>query len=79
LKNKTLNLEQMKIENKNLSEAENPQLNIGAVSSRFVNVKLRRDTAEGMISTYEFLVWDNVGEEKKECQKILKALKKALS
>jgi hypothetical protein len=79
LKNKTLNLEQMKIENKNLSEAENPQLNIGAVSSRFVNVKLRRDTAEGMISTYEFLVWNNVGEEKKECQRILKALKKALS
>ena len=69
----------MKIENKNLSEAENPQLNIGAVSSRFVNVKLRRDTAEGMISTYEFLVWNNVGEEKKECQRILKALKKALS
>ena len=68
----------MKIENKNLSEAENPQLNIGAVSSRFVNVKLRRDTAEGMISTYEFLVWNNVGEEKKECQRILKALKKAL-
>jgi hypothetical protein len=52
---------------------------LGAVSSRFVNVKLRRDTAEGMISTYEFLVWNNVGEEKKECQRILKALKKALS
>jgi len=79
LKHKTLNLEQMKIENKNLSEAENPQLNIGAFSSRFVNVKLRRDTAEGMISTYEFLVWNNDGKEKKECQRILKALKKALS
>lgn len=50
-----------------------------SVSSRFVNVKLRRDTAEGMISTYEFLVWNNVGEEKKECQRILKALKKTLS
>jgi len=69
----------MKLKNENLSEAENPQLNIGAVSSRFVNVKLRRDTAEGMISTYEFLVWNNVGEEKKDCQRILKALKKALS
>jgi hypothetical protein len=69
----------MNIEEKNLNEGESPQLNIGAVSSRFVNVKLRRDTVEGMISTYEFLVWNNVGEEKKECQRILKALKKALS
>jgi hypothetical protein len=79
LKTKTLNLEQMKTEEQNLDNPQNPQLNIGAVSSRFVNVKLRRDTAEGMISTYEFLVWNNVGEEKKECQRILKALKKALS
>jgi hypothetical protein len=69
----------MRIENENLNEPQKPQLNIGAVSSRFVNVKLRRDTAEGMISTYEFLVWNNVGEEKKECQRILKALKKSLS
>jgi len=50
-----------------------------AVSSRFVNVKLKRDIVEGMISTYEFLVWNNSGDDKKECQKILKALKKALS
>ena len=69
----------MKIEAENLNKPQKPQLNIGAVSSRFVNVKLRRDTVEGMISTYEFLVWNNVGEEKKECQRILKALKKALS
>ena len=69
----------MNLENENLDNPQKPQLNIGAVSSRFVNVKLRRDTAEGMISTYEFLVWNNVGEEKKECQRILKALKKALS
>ena len=46
--------------------------------SCFVNVKLKRDVVEGMISTYEFLVWDNTGEEKKECQKILKTLKKSL-
>ena len=58
---------------------ETAQFGIDAVSCRFVNVKLRRDTVEGMISTYEFLVWNNVGEEKKECQRILKALKKALS
>jgi hypothetical protein len=50
-----------------------------AVSSRFVNVKLKRDIVEGMISTYVFLVWSNSGDDKKECQKILKALKNALS
>ena len=60
-------------------ENENQPSFLGAVSSRFVNVKLRRDVAEAMISTYEFLVWNNVGEDKKECQRILKALKKALS
>lgn len=69
----------MKIEEQNSNEAESPQLNIGAVSSRFVNVKLRRDTVEGMISTYEFLVRNNVGEENKECKRILKSLKKSLS
>lgn len=64
---------------KDLPKSTERALTIPVVSSRFVNVKLRRDTAEGMISTYEFLVWNNVGEEKKECQRILKALKKALS
>jgi hypothetical protein len=46
--------------------------------SGFVSVKLTRETVEGMISTYEFLVWSNVGDEKKDCKKILKALKKSL-
>ena len=69
----------MKLEAENLNEPQEPQLNIGAVSSRFVNIKLRRDTAEAMISTYEFLVWNNAGEDRKECQRVLKALKKALS
>ena len=32
---KTLNLEQMKIEEQNSNEAEKPLLNIGAVISRF--------------------------------------------
>jgi len=63
----------------NLENSTEQALTIPVVSSRFVNVKLRRDMAEGMISTYEFLVWNNVGEEKKECQRILKALKKSLS
>lgn len=35
------------------------------VISRFVSVKLKRETVEDMISTYEFLVWSNVGDEKK--------------
>lgn len=46
--------------------------------SKFVNVKLHREIAEAMISTYEFFVWSNTGEEKKDAQKVLKALKKAL-
>ncbi len=49
-----------------------------AVISRFVSVKLKRETVEDMISTYEFLVWSNTGDEKKDCKKILNALKKAL-
>ena len=49
-----------------------------AVISRFVSVKLKRETVEDMISTYEFLVWSNVGDEKKDCKKILKALQKAI-
>jgi hypothetical protein len=68
----------MKIEERKL-EPQQEQLSIPVVSSRFANIKLKRDVVEGMISTYEFLVWNNVGEEKKECQRILKALKKALS
>jgi len=47
-------------------------------TSRFVSVKLKRETVEDMISTYEFLVWSNTGDEKKDCKKILNALKKAL-
>lgn len=51
---------------------------ITAVISRFVSVKLKRETVEDMISTYEFLIWSNVGDEKKACKKILEALKKSL-
>ena len=46
--------------------------------SKFVNIKLHREIAEAMISTYEFFVWSNTGEEKKDAQKVLKALKKSL-
>ena len=44
----------------------------------FVNVKLKREDVEDMISTYEFLSWQNDGDERKFCKKILKALKKSL-
>jgi hypothetical protein len=62
--------------NTNKSQAE--QLPQNAVISRFVSVKLNREIVEGMISTYEFLVWNNTGDEKKDCKKILNALKKSL-
>jgi hypothetical protein len=47
---------------------------------RFVSVKLNREIVEGMISTYEFLLWQNKGsDDAKDCRKILKALKKSLT
>ena len=58
--------------------AQVPQCDKTAVISRFVSVKLKRETVEDMISTYEFLVWSNVGNEKKDCKKIINALKKSL-
>ena len=58
--------------------AQVPQCDKTAVISRFVSVKLKREIVEDMISTYEFLVWSNVGDEKKDCKKILKALQKAI-
>ena len=44
----------------------------------FVNVKLKREDVGDMISAYEFLSWQNEGDERKFCKKILKALKKSL-
>lgn len=58
--------------------AQAPQCDKTAVISRFVSVKLKRETVEDMISTYEFLIWSNVGDEKKDCKKILKALQKSI-
>jgi hypothetical protein len=47
-----------------------PQLPQNAVISRFVSVKLSREIVEGMISTYEFLEWQNKGsDDAKECKK----------
>ena len=53
-------------------------MNLQNNTSKFISVKLSRETVEKMISTYEFLAWSNTGDEKKDCKKILNALKKAL-
>ena len=42
-------------------------------------VNLRDADIESMISTYEFLVWNNEGEDKKHCQRVLRQLKKAIN
>ena len=42
-------------------------------------VNLRTEDIENMISTYEFLVWNNDGEDKKHCQRVLRQLKKAIN
>ena len=57
---------------------QNKALSQTSVISRFVSVKLKRETVEDMISTYEFLAWNNVGQERKDCKNILKALRKSL-
>ena len=49
------------------------------VSRRFVNVKLKREDVEDMITTYEFFVWNNFGEERKFAKRILKSLQKSIS
>ena len=46
---------------------------------KYILVKLKKETVINMISSYEFLAWNNKGtEEGKECRNILKALKKTL-
>lgn len=70
-KNKTMN--------KNTSnKANNSRLPKNDINLSFINIKLKREDAENMISTYEFLAWQNEGDERKFCKKILKSLKKAL-
>jgi hypothetical protein len=52
----------------NTNNDQAPQLH-NAVISRFVSVKLSREIVEGMISTYEFLEWQNKGsDDAKECK-----------
>ncbi len=57
---------------------EDKALSQVAVSRHFVNVKLKKKDVEDMISTYEFFVWNNRGEEKKISKRILKALQKSI-
>lgn len=49
------------------------------VVTRFVKVKLSREIVEGMIDTYECLLYQCSGsDDAKICSKIIKALKKSL-
>ena len=62
-------------------KTETEQCTIPVVRRSFSHTKvnLRNEDIEGMISTYEFLVWNNEGEDKKHCQRVLRQLKKAIN
>ena len=68
----------MTIENKTSNDNFNATSHKTDVVRSFVSVKLNRKDVEDMISTYEFLAWENEGDERKFCKKILRALKKSL-
>ena len=63
---------------KTLKQNNNSALRKTNVVRSFVNVRLNRKDVEDMISTYEFLAWQNEGDEKKFCNKILRKLKQSL-
>ena len=48
------------------------------MQNKFVNVKIRREIVEGMIGTYEFLLWNNSGYDNVSIRKIIRTLKKSL-
>ena len=54
---------------------------IGDVRRSFPHekVNLRIEDIEGMISTYEFLVLQNEGEDKEHCKRVLRQLKKSIN
>ena len=68
----------MKNKDKSSDKVHSEPLQQYNVVRSFVNVKLKREDVKDMISTYEFLAWQNNGDERKFCKKILKALKKSL-
>jgi hypothetical protein len=45
---------------------------------KHLKVNLREEDVKGMIDTYHFLAFNNEGEEKIICQRILKQLKKSI-
>jgi len=65
----------------NLETSTEQELTIPVVRRSFSHTKviLRDEDIEGMISTYEFLVWNNEGEDKKHCKRVLRQLKKAIN
>ena len=68
----------MKNKDKSSNEVHSEPLQQYNVVRSFVNIKLKREDVKDMISTYEYLSWQNDGDERKFCKKILKALKKSL-
>lgn len=64
-----------------LENSTEQELTIPVVRRSFSHTKvnLRDEDIEGMISTYEFLVWSNEGDDKKHCQRVLRQLKKAIN
>ena len=67
--------------NTDSKNTETEQCTIPSVRCSFPHekVNLRTEDIEGMISTYEFLVWNNEGEDKKHCQRVLRQLKKSIN
>ena len=68
----------MENKQKSSNEVHSEPLQQYKVVRSFVNIKLKREDVKDMISTYEYLSWQNDGDERKFCKKILKALKKSL-
>ena len=68
----------MENKDKSSNNANSEPLQQYNVVRSFVNIKLKREDVKDMISTYEYLSWQNDGDERKFCKKILKALKKSL-
>ncbi len=63
----------------NVSTDENGVLDSVRRSYPHEKVNLRIEDIEGMISTYEFLVWQNEGEDKEHCKRVLRQLKKSIN
>ena len=68
----------MKNKDKSSNNSNSEPLQQYNVVRSFVNIKLKREDVKDMISTYEYLSWQNDGDERKFCKKILKVLKKSL-